>query len=326
MTVNYPLKFEPILKEKIWGGKKLSQVLNKKTDKDNIGESWEISDVDDDISIVSNGNLQGKTLQDLLQSYKENLVGKKVYNQFGNKFPLLIKYIDAKEPLSIQLHPNDTLAKKRHNSFGKTEMWYVMQADENANLIVGFNKRISKEEYLSHVNNKNLVDSLNFDIVKKGDVYFITSGLVHAIGAGVLLAEIQQTSDITYRIYDWERQDDQGNKRELHTEYAMDAIDLSTQETYKTNYNIELNETSNIIDCQYFTTNILMVDKNIKIDNSNRDSFIIYMCTDGEGVRIKSLDFEVNLNYGETVLIPASLNNYNILPINTSKLLEVYIS
>jgi len=326
MTVNYPLKFEPILKEKIWGGKKLSQVLNKKTDKINIGESWEISDVDDDISIVSNGNLQGKTLQDLLQSYKENLVGKKVYNQFGNKFPLLIKYIDAKEPLSIQLHPNDTLAKKRHNSFGKTEMWYVMQADENANLIVGFNKRISKEEYLSHVNNKNLVDSLNFDIVKKGDVYFITSGLVHAIGAGVLLAEIQQTSDITYRIYDWERQDDQGNKRELHTEYAMDAIDLSTQETYKTNYNIELNETSNIIDCQYFTTNILMVDKNIKIDNSNRDSFIIYMCTDGEGVRIKSLDFEVNLNYGETVLIPASLNNYNILPINTSKLLEVYIS
>jgi len=326
MTVNYPLKFEPILKEKIWGGKKLSQVLNKKTDKINIGESWEISDVDDDISIVSNGNLQGKTLQDLLQSYKENLVGKKVYNQFGNKFPLLIKYIDAKEPLSIQLHPNDTLAKKRHNSFGKTEMWYVMQADENANLIVGFNKRISKEEYLSHVNNKNLVDSLNFDIVKKGDVYFITSGLVHAIGAGVLLAEIQQTSDITYRIYDWERQDDQGNKRELHTEYAMDAIDLSTQETYKTNYNIELNKTSNIIDCQYFTTNILMVDKNIKIDNSNRDSFIIYMCTDGEGVRIKSLDFEVNLNYGETVLIPASLNNYNILPINTSKLLEVYIS
>ena len=326
MTVNYPLKFEPILKEKIWGGKKLSQVLNKKTDKINIGESWEISDVDDDISIVSNGDLQGKTLQDLLQSYKENLVGKKVYNQFGNKFPLLIKYIDAKEPLSIQLHPNDTLAKKRHNSFGKTEMWYVMQADENANLIVGFNKRISKEEYLSHVNNKNLVDSLNFDIVKKGDVYFITTGLVHAIGAGVLLAEIQQTSDITYRIYDWERQDDQGNKRELHTEYAMDAIDLSTQETYKTNYNIELNETSNIIDCQYFTTNILMVDKNIKIDNSNRDSFIIYMCTDGAGVRIKSLDFEVNLNYGETVLIPASLNNYNILPINTSKLLEVYIS
>ena len=326
MAVIYPIKFEPILKEKIWGGKKLSNLLNKNSDKSNIGESWEISDVDKDISIVSNGVLQGKTLQELIHIYKEKLVGEKVYKQFGDQFPLLIKYIDAKEPLSIQLHPNDKLAKKRHKSFGKTEMWYVMQADENANLIVGFNKEVNKEEYIEHVKNKTLTDILNFDIVKKGDVYFIPTGRVHAIGAGVLLAEIQQTSDITYRIYDWDRQDDKGNYRELHTENALDAIDFNAKNSYKTDYIKETNKASNIVDCQYFTTNTLSVDQNIAIDNSNKDSFVIYMCVDGNGVRFKSQEFEVDLNYGETVLIPASLKNFDILPFSKSELLEIYIA
>ncbi len=326
MAVIYPIKFEPILKEKIWGGKKLSNLLNKNSDKSNIGESWEISDVDKDISIVSNGVLQGKTLHELIHIYKEKLVGEKVYKQFGDQFSLLIKYIDAKEPLSIQLHPNDKLAKKRHKSFGKTEMWYVMQADENANLIVGFNKEVDKEEYIEHVKNKTLTDILNFDIVKKGDVYFIPTGRVHAIGAGVLLAEIQQTSDITYRIYDWDRQDDQGNYRELHTENALDAIDFNAKKSYKTDYIKETNKASNIVDCQYFTTNTLSVYQNIAIDNSNKDSFVIYMCVDGNGVRFKSQEFEVDLNYGETVLIPASLKNFDILPFSKSELLEIYIA
>ena len=326
MAVIYPIKFEPILKEKIWGGKKLSNLLNKNSDKSNIGESWEISDVDKEISIVSNGVLEGKTLHELIQIYKEKLVGEKVYKQFGDQFPLLIKYIDAKEPLSIQLHPNDKLAKKRHKSFGKTEMWYVMQADENANLIVGFNKEVNKEEYIEHVKNKTLTDILNFDIVKKGDVYFIPTGRVHAIGAGVLLAEIQQTSDITYRIYDWDRQDDQGNYRELHTENALDAIDFNAKNSYKTDYIKETNKALNIVDCQYFTTNTLSVDQNIAIDNSNKDSFVIYMCVDGNGVRFKSQEFEVDLNYGETVLIPASLKNFDILPFSKSELLEIYIA
>ncbi len=326
MSVNYPIKFEPILKEKIWGGEKLLNLLNKKSDKTNVGESWEISDVDDNISVVSNGSLQGKTLQELIHIFKEDLVGKKVYDKFGIKFPLLIKYIDAKEPLSIQLHPNDELAKQRHNSFGKTEMWYVMQADENANLIMGFKKEVSKDDYVKHIDNKTLTDILNFDIVKKGDVYYIPTGTVHAIGAGVLLAEIQQTSDITYRIYDWDRQDDQENYRELHTKDAKDAIDFSIEKNYNINYSKKLNKISNIVDCQYFTTNLLLIKKAINIDNSKKDSFVIYMCVGGEGARFKTLDFEVSLNYGETVLIPASLNKFDILPYSKSELLEIYIS
>ena len=207
------LKFDPILKDKIWGGEKLMNLLHKESERNDIGESWELSDVEGDTSIVSNGLLKGKDLKQLIQEFKSDLVGEKVYHHFGNKFPLLIKFIDAKEALSIQLHPHDDLAMKRHNSFGKTEMWYVMQADEKANLIVGFQKDVTKEEYLHHLKNKTLTSILNIDEVQKGDVYFIPTGRVHAIGAGVLLAEIQQTSDITYRVYDWDRQDDQGNYR-----------------------------------------------------------------------------------------------------------------
>lgn len=324
--INYPLKFQPILKEKIWGGEKLENLLNKNSTRKDVGESWEISTVKNDVSIVENGSLQGKTLLELIETYKGELIGNKVYREFGNQFPLLIKYIDAKEALSIQLHPNDKLAKERHNSFGKTEMWYVMQADENADLQVGFEKKVSKEEYVKAVEEKKLTEILNFDVVNKGDVYFIPTGRVHAIGAGVLLAEIQQTSDITYRIYDWDRQDDQGNYRDLHTEEALDALDFSVKESYNTNYNKEINKISNIVDCQYFTTNILPIDNKMIIDNSTKDSFVIYMCVSGEGVQLQSDNFEVELKLGETVLIPAVINNFEIIPKGNSELLEVYIS
>ena len=326
MQINYPLKFESILKEKIWGGEKLSKLLNKNSDKHNIGESWEISDVQGNISVVSNGILKGKSLKELLEKYKGVLVGKKVYQQFGDQFPLLIKYIDAKEPLSIQLHPNDELAKERHNSFGKTEMWYVMQADERGNLIVGFKKEVSKEEYLTHLKNKTLKDILNVDEVKEGDIYFIPTGRVHAIGAGVLLAEIQQTSDITYRIYDWDRKDDQGNHRDLHTEEALDAIDFSVENSYKTSYTKKLDKIVNTVDCEYFITNIISVKNSLDIDNSDKDSFVIYMCVGGDGVQLKGEDFSENLNYGETILLPASLNKFELESIGNSELLEIYIS
>lgn len=324
--INYPLKFQPILKEKIWGGEKLKNLLNKNSTRKDVGESWEISTVKNDVSIVENGSLQGKTLLELIGTYKGELIGNKVYQEFGNQFPLLIKYIDAKEALSIQLHPNDKLAKERHNSFGKTEMWYVMQADKNADLQVGFEKKVSKEEYIKAVEEKKLTEILNFDVVNKGDVYFIPTGRVHAIGAGVLLAEIQQTSDITYRIYDWDRQDDQGNYRDLHTEEALDALDFSVKESYNTNYTKEINEISNIVDCQYFTTSILPIDNKMIIDNSTKDSFVIYMCVSGEGVQLQSDNFMVELKLGETVLIPASVNNFEIMPKGNSELLEVYIS
>ncbi len=324
--IDYPLKFQPILKEKIWGGKKLKHLLNKDSDRNDIGESWEISAVENDISVVINGNLKGTTLIELIEEYKEDLLGKKVYRKFGNQFPLLIKYIDAKEALSIQLHPDDKLAESRHNSFGKTEMWYVMQADKKANLQVGFNELVSKEVYIKNVKNKSLVDILNFDEVVKGDVYFIPPGRVHAIGAGVLLAEIQQTSDITYRIYDWDRKDKNGNFRDLHTEEALDAIDFEVKANYNTNYIKSSNTISNIIDCQFFTTNILPIDKAMRIDNTHIDSFVIYMCVGGAGVKLRSNSFEETIKIGETILVPATLNNFEIIPFGISELLEIYIS
>lgn len=323
--INYPLKFKPILQEKIWGGEKLKRILHKDTESHNIGESWEVSDVDQHISIVTNGHLRGKSLQELITTYKGTLMGDKVYQNFGNKFPLLIKFIDAAKPLSIQLHPDDALAKKRHNSFGKTEMWYVLQADEDANLIVGFNRKVNKSEYLRHLKNKTLTEILNFDDVKEGDVYFIPTGRVHAIGAGVVLAEIQQTSDITYRIYDWDRQDEQGNYRDLHTEYALDAIDFSIQNDYKTTYTKYLNKISDIIHCQYFTTNIISIDREINMDNTDKDSFVIYMCVKGEAdFKFEGIETE-KIKRGETILIPASLNQFILDPIKHTELLEVFI-
>lgn len=324
--VNYPLKFKPILKEKIWGGKKLINLLNKDSHRNDIGESWEISSVKNDISVVVNGKLTGKTLVELIEKYKEDFLGKKVYRKFGNQFPLLIKYIDAKEALSIQLHPDDALAKFRHNSFGKTEMWYVMQADKKANLQVGFKELVSKEAYIKRVKNKTLVDILNFVEVDKGDVYFIPPGRIHAIGAGVLLAEIQQTSDITYRIYDWDRRDKDGKFRDLHTNEALDAIDFEVMNDYKTNYSKSWNTSSNIIDIPFFTTNILPIDKKLIRDNTSIDSFVIYMCVGGKGVRLRSNNFDEMIKIGETILVPASLNKFEFSPLGISELLEIYIS
>ena len=322
--LNEPLKFIPILKEKIWGGEKLNKLLKKKSDKNNIGESWEISDVENEISIVANGKLKGKSIQNIIEQYKGELVGEKVYQNFGSKFPLLIKFIDAKETLSIQLHPNDKLAKKRHNCFGKTEMWYVMQADKNANLIVGFKEEVNSETYKKHLKEKTLLKILNSELVEKGDVFFIPTGRVHAIGAGVLLAEIQQTSDITYRIYDWDRKDDKGNYRELHTENALDALDFEVKSSYKTNYKAGVNKASTIVKCPFFTTNIIIVDGEININHTNKDSFIIYMCVSGN-VIFANNNFELELNYGETILIPNSLNHFEIKSNKKSELLEVFI-
>lgn len=322
--LNQLLRFEPILKEKIWGGEKLIQLFNKKSNLNNIGESWEVSDVDTDISIVANGVLKGESLQKLIASYKNDLVGEKVYKQFGEKFPLLIKFIDAKEALSIQLHPNDELAKKRHNSFGKTEMWYVMQADKNANLIVGFKEDCSSEKYVQNLGNKTLLDILNVDKVTNGDVYFIETGTVHAIGAGVLLAEIQQTSDITYRIYDWDRQDEKGNYRDLHIDNALEAIDYRAKKSYKTDYKTAKNTSSEIVSCPYFTTNIVLVDGEIDVNHQEKDSFVIYMCVAGETL-FRYLNQEEKLKTGETLLVPACIKEFTIISESASELLEVYI-
>ncbi len=318
----YPIKFKPILKEKIWGGQKLTTILNKKSKLDAIGESWEISDVEGDASIIENGDLKEWSLKKLLETYKADLIGVKNYKVFENKFPLLIKFIDAKEDLSIQLHPNDELAKKRHNSFGKTEMWFVMQAEENSNLIVDFNKKITAKEYLVHLENKTLPQILNFDKVKTGDTYFIEVGRVHAIGAGVMLAEIQQTSDITYRVYDWDRVDDQGNSRELHNDLAIDAINFNMKNDFRVNYSKTENELNEMVSCNYFTTNYLPLKGNLKRKNT-KDSFLIYICVDGEA-KITSETYSVSIRKGETVLVPAVIKDFEIKTKNAI-LLEVYV-
>lgn len=310
------------MKDKIWGGQKLKTILNKESSLPNIGESWEISDVDGDTSIVCNGELKGQSLKELLNAYKSDLIGNKNYKVFQNKFPLLIKFIDAKEDLSIQLHPNDELAAKRHNSFGKTEMWYVFQADEDSNLIVGFNQDMTPEKYLEHLENKTLTKILNFDKVKTGDTYFIEVGRVHAIGAGVMVAEIQQTSDITYRVYDWDRVDDEGNERELHNDLAIDAIDFNMPDNFRISYARTPNQSNQMVSCPYFTTSYLVVNTLLRKEN-NHDSFLIYMCVDGQATIVAN-GFKERVKKGETILIPASIKEYEINSDNAT-LLEVYV-
>ncbi|NNE30739.1 MAG: class I mannose-6-phosphate isomerase [Winogradskyella sp.] len=321
-TSLYPLKFNPILKEKIWGGEKLKKHFGKSSHSNQVGESWEISTVPKDVSIVSNGPLKGKTLQTLVDNYGSQLLGDKNFKRFGKDFPLLIKFIDAKEDLSIQLHPDDELAKKRHNTFGKTEMWYVMQADEDANLIVGFNQNMTQEKYLSHLKNKTLTEILNFEKVEEGDTFFIESGRVHAIGAGVLLAEIQQTSDVTYRVYDWDRVDADGNERELHNHIAIDAFNFEMKNDYKVAYKTQTNSSNRLVSCPFFTTNFIEVNSTIIKDNLF-DSFIIYMCVDGK-VDVLTETITETINKGETILIPASLDQFK-LKSDYGKLLEVYV-
>src|SRR5690606_22034979 len=319
----YPLKFQPIFTYRMWGGEKLKTVLNKDYTEDSIGESWEISDVEDNETEVCEGHLKGKTLRGLIEMYKEDFVGKHVYRNFGNEFPLLIKYIDAQTPLSIQVHPNNELARVRHNSFGKNEMWYIMQADDNAELIVGFNKEVTEREYVEHVENSTVTDILNIEKVNKGDTFYIPTGRVHAIGAGVLLAEIQQTSNITYRIYDYDRVDAKtGETRELHTALAVDAIDYNFYDSYKTDYKIRLNKASKLVHSPYFKTNIVEVKGVMEMDYAYLDSFVIYMCVEGAAV-LECDGTDHSLNKGETILLPAAIKQVKLKADKTSRVLEV---
>lgn len=319
----YPLKFRPILKERLWGGTKLKEVLGKPIESEITGESWELSTVRGDISVIANGSLEGKSLQDLIESNGEELLGKSVVERFGKEFPILIKFIDAKQDLSIQLHPNDDLAKERHDSFGKTEMWYIMDADPKAELIVGFNKDVTKEEYAKSIDNDTLLDLLNYEQVKEGDTFFINTGKIHAIGAGVMLAEIQQTSDVTYRVFDFNRKDKEGNLRELHTELALDAVDYKKKDDFKVTYSQELNKVSEMVDCPYFKTSFIQLTENLELDTTKRDSFTIFMCVGGKAV-IKTAEGEVSIKKGETVLLPAITKKIS-LQSKAAKLLEVTI-
>jgi len=320
-TLNYPLVFEPILQDRIWGGTKLKTDLGKNIPTQTTGESWELSAVEGNVSVVKNGPLAGKPLTDLLESNPDDVLGTAVHKRFGKQFPLLFKFLDAREDLSIQVHPNDELAKKRHNSFGKTEMWYVMQADEGSRIIVGFNHKSSAEEYLEKLESKQLIDILNQVPAKKGDVYFLETGTIHAIGAGIVIAEIQQTSDITYRIYDWDRVDANGNGRQLHVQEALDAMNYNTTDTQK-QYGTEENKSNSMVDCPYFTTNFLPLNGTADVAK-NGESFTVYICTEGE-YTVEIAGESHAFKKGDTVLVPAAVANFSLS--GNATLLEIYIS
>lgn len=321
----YPLKFTPILKDKIWGGEKLNKLLNKEKASNKAGESWELSGYEGDISVVENGFLAGNDIQELSEIYMGDLLGQRVYNEFGLNFPLLIKFIDAADDLSIQVHPNDVQAKERHNSFGKTEMWYVVQADKDAYLISGFNQEVNKELYLKKLEENKILDILNKENVSKGDVFFMPAGRIHAIGTGCLIAEIQQTSDITYRVYDFDRKDDKGNTRELHTEEAVDVIDYNHYPEYKTQYSAMQDQSVKVVECQYFTTNVIELTDALERDMIQLDSFIIYMCVEGEAKITRENADDTIIAKGETVLVPAEIAHYYLETTSGAKLLEIYI-
>ncbi|MCY1720880.1 mannose-6-phosphate isomerase [Prolixibacteraceae bacterium Z1-6] len=326
MSGLYPIKFKPIFHEKIWGGNRMKTILNKDYGNlANCGESWELSGVEGNISVVSNGFLAGNDLNEIIEIYMGDLVGDKVYEKFGVEFPLLIKFIDAQDDLSIQVHPDDKLSKERHNAYGKTEMWYVAGTEEGALINSGFNQEVSREKYLEYLNAGKLTDLLHYDEAKVGDVFFIPAGRVHAIGKGCLVAEIQQTSDVTYRIFDYNRKDDKGNERELHTDFALDAIDFSYAREYKTKYTLEENKAVQLVSCPYFTTNIIEFTQDIDKDYNDLDSFVIYMTMEGS-FDIVSEEGTETIEMGETVLLPASLESIQLKPNSERvKLMEVYI-
>jgi mannose-6-phosphate isomerase len=321
----YPLKFSPVYKDKIWGGQKIKTVLGKDfAPLPNCGEVWVLSGVEGNQTLIQNGFLEGNELNEIVEIYMGDLVGDRIFQKFGNEFPILIKFIDANDWLSIQVHPDDKLALKRHDSLGKTEMWYIMDAEEDAELISGFGKKVDKDGYKEHLENKNLKNIMNFEKVEKGDVYYIPAGRVHALGPGILLAEIQQTSDVTYRIYDWDRIDALGMTRELHTEEALDALDFEVKGKYKTDYERKTNQTNKLVESPYFITNILKLTKAIKKDYSELDSFVIYVCPEGS-FTLNFDDEQIEVKMGESILIPAIAGNVEIIPKPEATILEVYM-
>lgn len=321
----YPLKFSPIVKDKIWGGTKLKSMFNKFLESGKAGESWELSGYEGDESVVVNGFLAGNNLIELIEIYMSDLVGEKIYDEYGLSFPLLFKLIDANDNLSIQVHPNDEVAIERHNSYGKTEMWYVVDADPGAELIIGFTKDCTKEEYLEALASDKVEDLLQKVEVQKGDVLFIPAGMVHAIGKGIVIAEIQQSSDITYRIYDYNRKDDQGNERELHTEQALDVINFSAAHHPKTDYTVRINDITPLVKCDYFTTNLLKINQPQTRNYGQIDSFVVYMCLEGSFLMVSG-DDKLPVGKGETLFIPAIIDEVGFIPEGECTMLEVYIS
>jgi len=323
----YPLLFNNNLHKLVWGGTKLKDLKGLPHDEQPIGESWEISDMPDNESVVSNGQLAGKTLGELVATYKGTLVGKAVYEKYGNTFPLLVKFIDAAHDLSIQVHPNDELAQARHHASGKNEMWYVMQAEPGATLLSGFSKKITKEEYQRRVDNGTIIDVLARHAVSPGDVFFIPAGRIHAICGGIMVCEIQQSSDITYRLYDYHRKGLDGRPRELHTELAKDAIDYEVYPDYRTHYKPVREGSACVANYPFFVVNVLSTRSRLNRRLKKEDSFVTLSCLSGTALVTDADGHSVSLPVGQSCLIPADVADYSITSIDNSevKLLEALI-
>jgi len=324
MNELYPLNFNPIFKEKIWGGDKIHTVFGMDfAPLPNCGEAWVLSGYGEEISVVKNGFLAENQLDELIDVYMGDLVGEAVYEKYGSKFPLLIKILNSNDWLSIQVHPNDELAKSRHNDLGKTEMWYVAVKKGILNLMKEPERIWDAEKYLSYRNNGTIKEIMNYETVHKGDVYFMPAGRVHALGPGLLIFEIQQTSDLTYRIYDFDRVDDKGIPRELHTDLALDALDFTRHESYRTEYEPAFNKTVPVIESTYFNTSLIHFNKPVIKDYSSLDSFVILQCAEGKC----SIEFDGGteiLQAGEVILIPAIMERIQIVPLVETKILEIY--
>ena len=322
----YPYLFQPILKEIIWGGTDIRPFKGMTPTQEKIGESWELSHVDGDFSVVTYGADKGKTIDELIREYGESLLGSEVMKRFGTRFPLLIKFIDAWDDLSIQVHPDDVLAEKRHHSFGKTEMWYVIKATPDAALYCGFSQPIDADEYVRRVEDNSIMEVLKRYNVTAGDVFFLPAGRVHAIGAGCFIAEIQQTSNITYRIYDYNRKGADGKGRELHTELAKDAIDYTFQSDYRTHYTPQPGAAVELVQCPYFTTRLLETETPMMRDYATLDSFVVYICMAGSVELRDDNGNELTVSQGQTVLFPATTQSVTLKPAPQTKLLETYIA
>lgn len=322
----YPYLFQPILKEIIWGGTDIRPFKGMTPTQEKIGESWELSHVDGDFSVVAYGADKGKTIDELIREYGESLLGAGVMKRFGTRFPLLIKFIDAWDDLSIQVHPDDALAEKRHHSFGKTEMWYVIKATPDAALYCGFSQPIDADEYVRRVEDNSIMEVLKRYNVTAGDVFFLPAGRVHAIGAGCFIAEIQQTSNITYRIYDYNRKGADGKGRELHTELAKDAIDYTFQNDYQTHYMPQPGAAVELVQCPYFTTRLLETETPMMRDYATLDSFVVYICMAGSVELRDDNGNELTVSQGQTVLFPATTQSVTLKPAPQTKLLETYIA
>jgi mannose-6-phosphate isomerase len=325
MTELYPLKFAPQYKSKIWGGNKFRNKLGKADAPDNTcGESWEISGIEGNCSVVSGGFLQGSTLQEIIDMYMDDLLGEKVIERFGSEFPLLFKFLDINDLLSIQVHPPDEVALQRHDSLGKTEMWYVVDAEPGSELIIGFNKTINRDTFIEHVVAGRLPELLNKTVAHKDEVYFIPASRIHSSGKGLLIAEIQQSSDVTYRVSDWDRREPDGTARELHVDLSLDVLDYTAHPDYQTHYTPCINTAVRLVTCNYFTVNLIEFDSMVNRDYSSTDSFVAYMCLEGH-FTLKTPSSETTVASGETILVPSCIDSVQLVPARKSKIMEVYM-